>query len=88
MELELWGVGRVVGGRLATTHLYPTEEQGSKAGSIPRVLARPPMQPISQEKVAEVDPELEKVPVQYIRDGLRHLGPQYVASVSANHLSN
>ncbi|GJE85308.1 hypothetical protein PsYK624_013870 [Phanerochaete sordida] len=56
--------------------IYPAEAQDSKTGAIPRVLARPPTQPISQKKVADVDPELEKVPVEYIRDGLRLLGPQ------------
>ncbi|GJE93484.1 hypothetical protein PsYK624_096430 [Phanerochaete sordida] len=57
-------------------HVYPEQPQDSKAGAIPRVLARPPPQLIRQENVAVVDPELAKVPVQYVRDGLRLLGPQ------------
>ena len=48
------------------------------SGSIPRTLSRPPAQSISQEKLADVDPALAKVPVQYVRDGLRLLAPQYV----------
>ncbi|EKM57138.1 uncharacterized protein PHACADRAFT_254715 [Phanerochaete carnosa HHB-10118-sp] len=56
-------------------HFERMQIHDSRTGPIPRTLTRPPARLISQEKVADVDPVLAKVPVQYVRDGLKLLGP-------------
>lgn len=66
---------------------HADSSQDSQAEAIPRILARPPAQSISQMNMAIVDPDLAKVPVQYVRDGLRLLGPQYVSLHLVQHFS-
>ena len=56
-----------------------TDVRKSHVGvTLPRHLVRPVFREVDAQALKAVDPELENVPVQYVRDGLRVIGARYV----------
>lgn len=56
------------------------------AVTLPRYLVKPALRQVSADALKAVDPELENVPAQYVRDGLRLIGSRYFCYFFANCL--
>ena len=46
--------------------------------SIPETIQRPAMPPVMSDKIAQFEPELADVPVEYAREALASMGTKYV----------
>jgi hypothetical protein len=53
--------------------------------SLPRYLARPNFREISKDTLASIEPNLKDTNLDYILEGLEHLGPQLVPPRSLSH---
>lgn len=47
-----------------------------RTGSIPSILERPEIRPVEPHMIAEIAPELGKIPLQFVLDSLKIIGPQ------------
>ncbi|KAG6860533.1 hypothetical protein C0995_010104 [Termitomyces sp. Mi166 len=61
----------------------PSAPSLGPAVQLPRTLARPPFVEVSREAIIAAAPELEIVPVEYIRKGLRSKANEMLAGISA-----
>ncbi|KAF8624670.1 hypothetical protein AX17_007001 [Amanita inopinata Kibby_2008] len=62
---------------------HPTAHHQNSAVKLPRNLARPAFVDISRDAIAAVAPELENVPTEYIRRGLRPKANLMLAGIAA-----